>query len=241
MRSAGTSAEDLYDYVYSWKDYDGEAESIRQILIEEGVGEGSAVLEAACGTGRYLEHLSRWFEVSGFDLDPAMLRAACWRVPDGTFFSADMSGFSIPSPCDALLCLFGGVGYLEPTSARAAGAAAFFAAVRPGGVALLEPWVEPDEFEAGRAWMQTYVSSNFKLARLVVPRREGRRCVLDFHYQLARAGHRVEQLRGTETLWLHPIDDLVADLEATGFQVQRTNRGFMPSGNLLICRRPQTA
>ncbi|MFT5684281.1 MAG: SAM-dependent methyltransferase [Myxococcota bacterium] len=236
-RRDGTRPEDLYDYVYSWKDYGAEAAAAREILSIEGVGEGSRVLEAACGTGRYLEHLAQWFLVSGFDLDPTMLRAAQWRVPSGTLFLGDMAAFSVDVPCDALLCLFGGMGYLPPGTPLASGASAFYAAVRPGGVALIEPWVEPDEFVSGRAWMQTYVSANFKLARLVVPRREGKRCVLDFHYQLARAGHRVEQLRATESLWLHTTAELIAQLEAVGFEVRLTNQGFMPSRHLLICRR----
>ena len=175
----GTRPEDLYDYVYSWKDYEQEAASVHRILLGEGLTPGAQLLEAACGTGRYLMHLQQWFSVAGFDLDRTMLRAATWRVPSGRFFLADMARFSNDVPCDALLCLFGGMGYLEPSAALAAGAVAFFEAVRPGGVALIEPWVEPDEFVAGQAWMQTYGSANFQLARLVVPRREGNRCVLD--------------------------------------------------------------
>ena len=237
-RRGASRPEDLYDYIYSWKDYAAEAAVVRQILHEEGVGEGSTVLEAACGTGRYLAPLSQWFAVSGFDLDPTMLHQAGWRVPGAHFFSANMSDFSVDAPVDALLCLFGGMGYLEPDAALAAGARSFFAATRPGGVALIEPWVGPEEFEEGQAWMQTYRSANFQLARLVVPRREGARCVLDFHYQLARAGGRVECLVGQEVLWLHPLPVLISVLEACGFTVRLTDRGFMPSGNLLICRRP---
>lgn len=233
----GTRPEDLYDFVYSWKDYGAEAAAVRELLAAEGLREGSAVLEAACGTGRYLEHLQQWFDVSGFDLDPTMLRAARWRVSKGEFVLGDMSCFQADVPSDALLCLFGGVGYLSPGEQLAAGAAAFYRSVRPGGVALIEPWVEPAEFVAGRAWMQTYVAANFKLARLVVPRREGNRCVLDFHYQLARAGHRVEQLRAAEILWLHPLATLINVFENVGFEVRLTGQGFMPSKHLLICRR----
>ena len=233
----GTRPEDLYDYVYSWKDYGSEAKAVRQLLAAEGIKAGSSVLEAACGTGRYLEHLQQWFEVSGFDLDSTMLRTARWRVPRGAFFLGDMSSLQVEVSSDVLLCLFGGVGYLSPGEQLAAGAAAFYNSVRPGGVALIEPWVEPAELVAGRSWMQTYVSTNFKLARLVVPRREGDRCVLDFHYQLARAGHRVEQLRSAEILWLHPTATLIEQFEGVGFEVRLTDQGFMPSKHLLICRR----
>ena len=238
MSSPGsTRPEDLYDYIYSWKDYATEAEGVRRILGAEGVGEGSLLLEAACGTGRYLEYLQQWFGVSGFDLDSVMLRQAQWRVSAGSFFFADMADFSVDVKVDALLCLFGGVGYLEPVKALPAGLAAFYRSVRPGGTVLIEPWVAPDEFEAGRAWMQTYASPNFQLARVVVPRREGGRCVLDFHYQLARAGHRVQQLQSREVLWLHDLPMLIGALEQVGFAVKHTDQGFMPSGHLLICRR----
>jgi ubiquinone/menaquinone biosynthesis C-methylase UbiE len=230
-------AADLYDYIYSWKDYKAEAAGAAAILVGEGIAEGARVCEAACGTARYLEHLQNRFEVSGYDLDPQMIRLAKWRAPRGTFSVGDMRRFVPPEPVDALLCLFGGVGYLSPGRALSEGLARFAEAVRPGGVVLIEPWVVPERFVAGEAWLQTYESPDFKLARVVVPRLEGRCCVLEFHFQLARAGGRVVRAEATERLWLHRLEEVREAAEVAGFSVVLTEQGFMADRHLFVCRR----
>lgn len=230
-------AADLYDYIYSWKDYAGEAARAAQILTGEGIAPGSRVLEAACGTARYLEHLQDTFVVSGYDLDPQMIRLAQWRAPRGQYAVGNMRSFVPEEPVDALLCLFGGVGYLRPGAALREGLASFASAVRPGGVVLIEPWVTPDRFVAGESWLQTYETRDFKLGRVVVPRLEGRCCVLEFVFQLARAGGRVQRFTATERLWLHTLAEVEEAAEDAGLTVVLTEQGFMADRHLFICRR----
>ena len=71
----------LYDLLYHFKDYAAEAEALRALLVAEGVAEGSAVLEAAVGTGEHLSRLARHFAVSGFDLNAGMLAVARTKMP----------------------------------------------------------------------------------------------------------------------------------------------------------------
>jgi len=59
---------------------------------------GSQVLDAGCGTGRVaIELARRGFEVTGVDLDPAMLDAARAKAPDLTWYQADLSALDLPS------------------------------------------------------------------------------------------------------------------------------------------------
>lgn len=231
------TAADLYDYIYSWKDYGDEARRVTEILTDEGIGEGAHILEAACGTGRYLEHLQSQYRVSGYDLDPQMIRQAQWRVPGGHFALGDMRDHVSAEAVDVLLCLFGGVGYLAPGEGLQSGLSRFAQCLRPGGVLLIEPWVVPERFVPGEAWLQTYVSPGFKLGRVVVPRLEGRQCVLDFQFQLSRAGGRVQRFQAAERLWLHELSEVSEAAAAAGFSLQWTSRGFMADRHLLICRR----
>ena len=73
----GDNAE-LYDLIYHSKDYEAESRKLYEVLQAEGVPEGATVLEAACGTGAYLEHLRHRYDVSGFDLSPQMVELASW-------------------------------------------------------------------------------------------------------------------------------------------------------------------
>ena len=68
------SAE-VYDLYYSWLDYQTHASTVHE-LIEQRNARARSVLELACGTGRYLEQLSRWYEVEGLDVSAPMLAVA---------------------------------------------------------------------------------------------------------------------------------------------------------------------
>ena len=104
----------LYDRIYHWKDYVSEAETVRQALSGLGVTEGARVVEAACGTGSYLEQLRRWYDVSGFDIDASMVALAQGKLPDLTVWQADMVDFDLDEPAAAIVCLFSSIGYVYP-------------------------------------------------------------------------------------------------------------------------------
>ena len=59
---------DIYDAVYSFKDYAAEAERIHTLIQERTPG-AATLLDVACGTGKHLEQLARWYEVQGLDLN----------------------------------------------------------------------------------------------------------------------------------------------------------------------------
>lgn len=66
----------------------GEADLIESLLRET---DGSAVLDAGCGTGRVaIELAARGFAVVGLDADPAMLAAARSKAPDLRWVEADL-------------------------------------------------------------------------------------------------------------------------------------------------------
>jgi ubiquinone/menaquinone biosynthesis C-methylase UbiE len=93
-----TDRAELYDAIYASKPYGKEAERLRECLSSLGIADGSRVLEAACGTGSYLEQLSNWYEVSGFDLSAEMLAIARRKVPDVHVFVSDLESFTVPQP-----------------------------------------------------------------------------------------------------------------------------------------------
>lgn len=235
---------ELYDLVYAWKDYKGEAARIHEILNASGVPDGARVLEGACGTGTYLAPLSRWFSVAGFDLDPKMLAVARRAVPPATpLFKADLADFTlaqgrIDEPFDAVLVLFGGVGYVHPHERLASCARAIHAALRPGGVALIEPWDTPADFEENKPFMHVVDAPFLKVARQCVTKREGDLSVLEFHFLIARPGFPVEHKVERNALFLYETADVIAAFEAAGFTVEPLPDGFLHENRLLRCLRP---
>lgn len=228
---------ELYDLLYTFKDYAAEAAALRAHLHELGVPDGARLLEGACGTGAYLRHLAPHFRVAGFDLDPRMIAVARRNVPGGDLFVADLVDFTVAEPVDAAFAVFGGLAYVFPEARLARACAALFAAVRPGGVALVEPWLGPAEVTPNSVQMAVIDLPHLKVARQVVPTVRERVLELDFHYLVARPGLGVELIRDRNALRLYEVDELAGALRGAGFEVQLTDRGFMPEKRLLVCKR----
>src|SRR2546423_1547622 len=135
---------EVYDLVYSWKDYAAEAERVRALVRREG----GTLLDVACGTGRHLELLAPHYRAEGVDLDPAMVEVA--RARGLAAAEADLLTLDLGRRFDVVTCLFSSIGYVRDL----AGAVSRLAAhVAPGGVLVVEPWLAPEQIDPGRVTM----------------------------------------------------------------------------------------
>ena len=106
-----TKSARFYDAVYSFKDYAAESERIHALIEERSPG-ASTLLDVACGTGKHLELLRAWYEVSGLDLDPELVEIAKERLGDVELHEGDMTAFSLGRRFDVVTCLFSSIGYV---------------------------------------------------------------------------------------------------------------------------------
>lgn len=174
----------LYDLVYGFKDYAGEAARVETIVRERRTTAHS-LLDVACGTGRHLEHLRRWFDVAGIDLDPGLLAVARERLPGVPLHEADMRSFDLGRIFDAVICLFSAIGYVGTVAGLDAAVAAMARHLAPRGVLVLEPWLTPDAWHDRHVALLTAEEPELKVARATVARRDGRLSIMDFHYLVA--------------------------------------------------------
>lgn len=229
---------ELYDLIYGFKDYAGDAERVRTLLNTAGIADGSTLLEGACGTATYLAHLQQYFNVSGFDLDPGMIAVARRRLPSAELFVANLQTVSLETPVDAAVVLFGGLAYVHPEPRLAEACSALFNTLRPGGVALVEPWLTPADHQDHSVQMAVVDLPYLKVARQCVPVRTDTLLTLEFHYLVARPGLAVEHITEHNALYLYELDAWERCLTGAGFEVELTDQGFMNEKRLFICRRP---
>src|SRR5215472_13474172 len=148
-----TESADLYDLVYSFKNYAEEVVRLRGMVGREG----GTLLDVACGTGRHLALLAEHYRVEGVDLDPAMVELA--RARGLTAAVGDLLTLDLGRRFDVVTCLFSSIGYV-PDLARAVGRLA--AHVAPGGVVVVEPWLAPEDIRPARVGLVTAEADDVK-------------------------------------------------------------------------------
>lgn len=234
-----TETPELYDLFYEGKDYAGEAERVRDLVVERQPS-AESLLDVACGTGVHLAHLRRWFTVEGVDLDENLLAVARTRLPGTPLHRGDMRSLDLGRTFDVVTCLFSSVGYVETLDGLRQAIAAMARHVASGGLLVIEPWLGPDRIDPTHVADPIVVQRpGLRAVRLNALRVEGRRSVLDFHYLIARAGtieHRVEQ----HVVGLFTEAEYRASLEAAGLAVEHDAEGLIGRG-LWIGRKGEAA
>ncbi len=176
---------DIYDTVYSFKDYAAEAERIHALIQERTPG-AATLLDVACGTGKHLEQLARWYEVQGLDLNEDFVAIAEDRLGDRAHIHlADMTSFDLGRVFDAVTCLFSSIAYVLTEERLDAALAAMARHLEPGGTLVLEPWITPENWMVGRPHLLTVDEPELKIARTTAAGREGDVSILEFDYLVA--------------------------------------------------------
>ncbi|MHC4949061.1 MAG: class I SAM-dependent methyltransferase, partial [Planctomycetota bacterium] len=129
-----------YDIVFD-ADTAKEAAFLEAVHARHGAG-GRRMLEPACGSGRLVLAMAKaGYDVTGFDVSPAMLRFARRRLDDAGVRArvarGRMESFAFARPFDVAHCLVSTFRYLLDEASAAAHLACVADALRPGGVYVL--------------------------------------------------------------------------------------------------------
>jgi hypothetical protein len=99
----------------------------------------------------------------------------------------------------------------------------------PDGVLVVEPWFTPDTFESGRPWANFVGEPDLKIARLDVPRVEGRRSVIDFHY-LVGPPDGIEHFTEHHEIALFTDEEYLDAFRKADLEVEHDSKGLMGRG-----------
>jgi ubiquinone/menaquinone biosynthesis C-methylase UbiE len=180
-----TESAELYDAIYSFKNYAAEAAQIAA-LVRTVKPATRSILDVACGTGEHARHLAatHGFDVDGLDLDAGLLRVAREKHQAGRFFQADMSDFALEKRYDAVLCLFSSIAYLVTLERTRRALECFRRHLREGGVLLVEPWFPPGGLEHGHVFRHTGTHLGRTVERVSRTEIDGRISRLRFDYRV---------------------------------------------------------
>lgn len=219
----------IYDAVYSFKDYAVEAARIAEEVRRRNP-RARSLLDVACGTGKHLEHLGAHFDVAGIDLDGDLLEVAKARLPGVRLEQADMTSFDLGRGFDAVTCLFSAIGYTVTVERMRAAVSTMARHLEPGGVLIVEPWLEPEAFEDGHIGTLVVDEPELKIARFNTARRRGNVSELFFHYLIAEPGSGIEHATEEHRLGLFSIESQRRAFEDAGVTVDYDPDGLTGRG-----------
>jgi SAM-dependent methyltransferase len=207
----------VYDLLMAGKDYGAVAARLAAVFGAHRP-DARTLLDVGCGTGRHLEAFARKYAVSGIDLSERMLEIARTRCPDADLRQGDLRDFDFGRRFDLVTCLFGSLGYALDAAQLRAAAARLAAHVAPGGLVVVEPWLAPERFEAGRLVFDHVDEGPLRVARMYVARREGERSIYDIQYLVGSAAG-IDTFDERQELGLHTDAAYRAAFAAAGLRV----------------------
>jgi ubiquinone/menaquinone biosynthesis C-methylase UbiE len=216
-----------YDPLNDWKDYRRESERLESI-VRRVVGPGKkSWLDVACGTGRHLEFLSRRHATVGVDGSTDMLRIARRRLQGTRLVLGDMRTFHLRQQFDVVSCLFSAIGHMRTKADVRRTFANFERHLRPGGIAILEPWIAPSEFHPGFLHLRTHEDPNLSAVRLAYSTVRGKHSIVRFHYLIGEPGRGVRYLEVKDVGLLLAKDELTQLMREAGLRARFLSRGLM--------------
>ena len=182
-----THSAQYYDAIYlnQGKDYAAEAGKVDALIGQYKQATGSTLLDVACGTGLHLQYLRDKYQAEGLDLDEKMLAVAREKLPGIPLHHASMVDFKLEHTFDAITCLFGSIGYVKTLPHLEESVANMTCHLKPGGVLIVEPWITPENWTAGKTYAQLVDQPELKIARMSISGRQERLSTVDFHYLVA--------------------------------------------------------
>ncbi|MGP8078832.1 MAG: class I SAM-dependent DNA methyltransferase [Thermoplasmata archaeon] len=223
-----------YDPLNEQKDYRRESERLEKIARRFGPSGRTAWLDVACGTGRHLEVLARSNSVQGVDGSREMLRIARRRLPGVRLTLGDMRTFWLDRQFEVVSCLFSAIGHLASREDVRKTFANFARHLTPGGVAIVEPWIDPAKWRSGFIHLQTFESPDLMVARCSSSQRKGNRSTIHFHFLIGEPGHEIRYREVTDVGLLLSRKELLQLMRSAGLKPRFLSRGLTAGRGLLV-------
>lgn len=210
-----------YDLMYQWKEYATEAITIHQTIAQYKQTEGNDLLEVACGTGNYFPHLGAHYQLTGLDLSEGMLAVAQRKFPNIPLHHADMTNFDLGKQFDVIICLFSSIAYLQTLEKLEQALRCFYNHLKPGGVALVETFVDPDRWKGDRPHSTLNMQEGeTRLTRMSHSYRKGDLSFVDMH-TIVTTPVGIQHFQEHHVLALWQPTDVTAVFQKVGFTVER--------------------
>lgn len=226
-----------YDALYvNDREYAPEAARVKELLARHGVPAQADLLVLACGTGGHVPYFKDEYHVSGLDLSQDMLDVATQKFPGTRFHLGNLIDFDLASTFDAMVCLYGSIGFVRTVDNLRASMRRMAAHLRPDGVALITPWSTVEEFQ-DLIVVDAADRPDLKIARMEQVRLKAPKTVeVTFHHLLGR-NNEVTYHKQCMEIGLFSREEYVSAMTDAGLRVVEEYRGSDVRGGAYIGQR----
>ena len=168
--------------------------------------------------------------MEGLDLDEQLLAIASERLPGVPLHHGNMLDFDLGKRFDVVTCLFSSVAYAGTTENLARAIRAMTDHVAPGGLLVVEPFFNQDQWDVGHLSALFVDEPDLKIARmnLAEPPQDGV-VTIEFHY-LVGTPRGVEPLTEPHRIALFEPTDYLEAFRAVGLEPEHDRQGLMGRG-----------
>jgi len=226
-----------YDLIYSKKDYKKESEVVKGLINKYKKSDGNALLDVACGTGRYLAFLKDNYKCTGTDINEGILAVARKNVKGVEYHKADMINFNLHKQFDIITCLFSSIGYVKTYENLKRTIDNFSRHLKNGGVLIIEPWINKKTFDVKKsAWLSVYEGDDIKIARMGTSKMKGDLSILTMHYLVGKSGKEVEYYSDRHFMGLFDVDKTLEFMRDAGLKPVFLKKGLLAKDRgLYVC------
>ncbi|NHJ21618.1 MAG: class I SAM-dependent methyltransferase [Candidatus Lokiarchaeota archaeon] len=223
-----------YDLIYHWKDYEAEANAVKELIEKYNRSDGKDLLDVGCGTGAHLKYFRKDFSCMGIDINNEMVEVAKGKFNNVVFKQGDMIDFNLEKVFDVVLCLFSSIGYVKTYSNLEKTFLNFANHLKKGGVLIVEPWFTKSTFWAGKPGMTTYDGDDVKIARLNTTKVQGDLSIMEMHYLIAEWEENIKHFVDIHELGLFETDKTLELMAKASLISEFLRDGLMKDRGLFI-------
>jgi ubiquinone/menaquinone biosynthesis C-methylase UbiE len=224
-----TASSDIYDLVYSFKDYKKETEEIIAI-IKAKRPDCKTILDIACGTAEHHKYLKGNFEIDGIDINEKFIEIARLKNLNGSYSVGDMTKFNLDKKYDVVICLFSSIGYLRTFDSIVSALKCFNQHLNPNGLVIVEPWFTEENSLANRIDMTTYDKEDIKICRIAHSYPENEFSILNFHYLFGTIDQGVRHFEERHEVRRTSMKEMFEAFKEVNFDVTFDEKGLTGRG-----------
>ena len=148
-----------------------------------------------------------------------------------------MRSFALGETFDVVTCLFSAIAHLATERDLLHTFERIATHLTTGGVAIIEPWIDPEQFHSGFVQLVSHAAPDRSVARLSYSTVRGHRSRIQYQYLIGVPGRGVRHFAETDVGLLVSRARLIELLARAGLRARFVPRGLTPGRGLLVARK----